>query len=100
MEGFRFIAYDRSFSGGLSRGKTVAAITNSGKEFGLSQIFICINAKNISESIIENILSFTKGKDLSVRYPGEKVLAVRNKSLKEGITINDKIWKEVERLQL
>jgi len=83
---------------GLSGGKTVAEITNSGKEFGLSQIFICIDAKNVSKSIIENIILFTKGKDISVRYPGEQVLASRTKSLKEGITINDKIWEEVERL--
>jgi len=79
----------------LSGGKTVEEITKSGKEFDLSQIFICIDSKNISESIIERTLLFTKGKDLSVRYPGEQVRTSRNKSLREGIIINDKVWEEL-----
>jgi 3-dehydro-L-gulonate 2-dehydrogenase len=80
---------------GLSGGSTVAEITARQKEYGLSQIFICINAKNISESTINNIISFTKGNDPSVRYPGEQVLATRKKSMEEGVTVNDEIWQQV-----
>lgn len=80
---------------GLSGGNTVAQITKSGIETGLSQIFLCIDAGNISESIVEEIISFTKGNNSSVRYPGEQVLNRRNLSLQEGIQVNDEIWKEV-----
>jgi len=80
---------------GLSGGRTVGEITSMKSEYGLSQIFICIDSKNISESIINNILYFTKGSDSSVRYPGEQVLATRKKSLEEGIIVNDEIWQQV-----
>jgi 3-dehydro-L-gulonate 2-dehydrogenase len=80
---------------GLSGGRTVGEITSMKSEYGLSQIFICIDARNVSESIINNIISFTKGDDSSVRYPGEQVLATRKKSLEEGVIINDEIWQQV-----
>jgi 3-dehydro-L-gulonate 2-dehydrogenase len=80
---------------GLSGGRTVGDITGLEKEYGLSQIFICINAKHLSPSIIENIISFTKGMDSSVRYPGEQVLATRRKSLQEGVLVDDTIWEQV-----
>jgi len=84
---------------GLSGGKTVAQITAQKKEYGLSQIFICIDAQNLSSSIVEEIIAFTKsGNDTSVRYPGEQVLATRKKSLEKGIVVNDKIWEQLVNL--
>src|SRR4051794_21402449 len=71
----------------LGGGSSVAEITARQKEYGLSQIFICIDAKNISGSTINNIISFTKGNDPSIRYPGEHVLATRKRSLEEGVIV-------------
>ena len=83
---------------GLSGGRTVAEITAQKKEYGLSQIFICIHAQNISPAIIEEIIAFTKNNDATIRYPGEQVLATRKKSLEEGITVNDEIWQQILKL--
>ena len=83
---------------GLSGGSSVAEITARQKEYSLSQIFICIDAKNISRSTINNIISFTKGNDPSIRYPGEHVLATRKKSLEEGVIVNDEMWQQVQML--
>lgn len=80
---------------GLSGGRTVAQITQAGKEYGLSQIFLCINAKNISSSIVEEIIAFTKNDDPHIRYPGEHVIITRKKSLEHSIEINNGIWKQV-----
>jgi 3-dehydro-L-gulonate 2-dehydrogenase len=81
---------------GLSGGKSVAQITAQKKEYGLSQIFVCIDAKNLSSSIVREIIEFTKSGDGPfVRYPGEQVLTMRKKSLEEGIVVNDKIWEQV-----
>jgi 3-dehydro-L-gulonate 2-dehydrogenase len=84
---------------GLSGGRTVAQITAEGEEYGLSQVFICINAQNLSESIVEEIIAFAKGSsDTSIFYPGEHSLATRKKNLEEGIPVNDDIWEQVLKL--
>ncbi len=84
---------------GLSGGRTVAQITAQGKEYGLSQFFICIDAKNISASTVEEIIVYTKSSSgTQIRYPGEHVLETRKKSLEEGIEVNDEIWQQVLKL--
>src|SRR5688572_12055711 len=87
----------------LSNGKTVSGITASGKEFGVSQFFICISPESINESIIDEIITYAKSSEVldensSVRYPGESTLRQRKKSLAEGVYVNEKIWEEVKGL--
>lgn len=87
----------------LSNGKTVSGITATGKESGVSQFFICISPGSINESIIDEIITYAKSsavidENSSVRYPGESTLRQRNKSLSEGVYVNEKIWEEVEGL--
>jgi 3-dehydro-L-gulonate 2-dehydrogenase len=80
---------------GLSGGRTVAQITTQGEEYGLSQIFICINAQNLSASIAEEIIAFAKSSSSTpIYYPGEKTLATRKKNLEAGIPVDDEIWKQ------
>jgi 3-dehydro-L-gulonate 2-dehydrogenase len=80
---------------GLSGGRSVAQITSSGKEFGLSQLFVCIKPQNLSESAIEEVIRFTKNSGQDIRYPGEQVLITRKKNMAEGIEIHDEIWEQV-----
>ncbi len=81
---------------GLSGGRTVADITASEKEIGICQLFIAIDAANVSEGLIDQVIGFTKGgSDGNIRYPGEHTLACRLKSMSEGILVNDLIWEEV-----
>lgn len=87
----------------LSEGKTVADITSTGKEFAVSQFFICIAPASVNEKIIDDIIEYAKSsavidENASVRYPGESTLRQRNKSLSEGVYVNEKIWEEVKAL--
>ena len=85
---------------GLSSGKSVAQITRCGPEYALSQFFLCFDAKMMDKDTLEEIIAFTResNADISgsiVRYPGEQTLANRTKSEREGIDVNEKIWREV-----
>lgn len=84
----------------LSGGKTVAGITASGHEFGVSQFFLCISPASLNESIIDEIVRYAKGsapveEGGEVRYPGESTLRTREKSMREGVYVNDEIWDRV-----
>lgn len=87
----------------LSEGKTVSGITSTGKEYAVSQFFICIAPESVNERIINEIISYAKSSAVidessSVRYPGESTLRQRHKSLSEGVYVNEKIWEEVKKL--
>lgn len=84
----------------LSGGRSVAKITEAGNEAGVSQFFLCIDASRLDESISNSIIEFTKSSGLmdedgEIRYPGESSLATRHRNEKEGIPVNEEIWKQV-----
>jgi 3-dehydro-L-gulonate 2-dehydrogenase len=89
----------------LSGGLSTCEITGRGAEFGLSQIFIAIDPHCLSDDesymkSIETIISDLKksvpaepGKE--PRYPGENIVKVRAMNLKNGISVNKKVWDEI-----
>lgn len=86
----------------LSGGTSTAGITRGEKESGVSQVFICIKPQDdaYAERIIEEILSYTKTsrpekEGGSISYPGENTLRTREKSLKEGVLVDERIWEQV-----
>lgn len=86
----------------LSRGQSTAKITESEKESGVSQVFICIKPQNDAhtEQMIEEILNYTKTsrpehEGGAISYPGENSLKTRKKSLREGVWVDEKIWEKV-----
>ena len=84
----------------LSGGNTVADITNSGNEYAVSQFFICISPESIDERIIDSIINYAKQSEpidsnSPVRYPGESALRNRERSMREGVYVNEKVWNEV-----
>ena len=92
----------------LSGGLSTSEITGRGAEFGLSQIFIAIDPKCVSDGdsyvkSIENIISDLK-KSVPAepgeepRYPGENIVNVRARNLRNGITVNKKVWDEIQAL--
>jgi len=88
---------------GIGGGLSTAAITKSGKEIGLSQCFICLHPKKFHEELVEEIFQFTKkdtegNQDEAVYYPGERMLATRTKNEREGIPVDESIWKKVMEL--
>jgi len=86
----------------LSQGNSTAKITQNEKESGVSQVFICIKPQdnNYTANIIEEIISYTKSSRAekeggSIWFPGENTLKTREKSLAEGVLVDERIWKKV-----
>lgn len=86
----------------LSKGQSTKDITAKEKESGVSQVFICIRQGDpeLNVRLIEQILDYTKSSrsqnpDKPVAYPGENTLKTRARNLKEGIPVDEEIWKLV-----
>ena len=86
----------------LSSGRSTAKVGELEAEYGLSQIFICFDTKQLNDddthnTLVEQIVNFvTNGEPEKeggkIHYPGSRTLARRAQNLKEGIPINDDIW--------
>ncbi|ASU35684.1 3-dehydro-L-gulonate 2-dehydrogenase [Mucilaginibacter xinganensis] len=86
----------------LSEGNSTAKITQSEQESGVSQVFICIKPESnaYTEQVIEEIINYTKTsrpehEGGAIAYPGENTLKTREKSLKEGVFVDERIWRQV-----
>ncbi len=88
----------------LSGGKSVSEIANSKEEYGLSQVFICIDPDKLgidkwSDEKLDAILSDLSESQVfegkSVRYPGEHILEIREKNKKEGIPVAEEVWQAI-----
>jgi 3-dehydro-L-gulonate 2-dehydrogenase len=89
----------------LSQGRSTAEITKSKAEYGVSQVFIAIkpNSNTQTSDLIEQIIAYTKtsgleNPDNAIRYPGESTLKTRERNLKDGIPVDEKIWEKVKGL--
>jgi 3-dehydro-L-gulonate 2-dehydrogenase len=92
----------------LSGGQSTHEISKTKVEYGVSQVFIAIkindlqNFSNISNTINQIIADY-KGSlpddgITKIRYPSENVLSIREKSLKEGIPVDRKLWEYIRSL--
>ncbi len=80
----------------LSSGNPVSAISKTGKEGGVSQFFLAIDAGHMDAGIIEEIITYTKaGEGDRIFYPGEQMMATRRENLANGIPVNEDIWNTV-----
>ncbi|HWD88522.1 MAG TPA: 3-dehydro-L-gulonate 2-dehydrogenase [Mucilaginibacter sp.] len=88
----------------LSQGRSTAAITQAGPEAGVSQVFIAIKPIGIKNmELIEQILDYAKSSRLlqeghDILYPGENTLRTREKSMKDGVWVDERIWEKVKAL--
>lgn len=92
----------------LSGGFSVHEITKQEAEFGLSQVFICIDISKsgnhtVISRMVENIIndykeSVAAGKDDPVLYPGERVLQARKKNTENGIPVLKTVWDAILKL--
>jgi 3-dehydro-L-gulonate 2-dehydrogenase len=87
----------------LSQGQSTGTVTKNGSESGVSQVFIAIKPTGSqTEHLIEEIIAYTKSsrveKGKEILYPGENTLRTREKSLKDGVWADEKIWEKVQRL--
>jgi 3-dehydro-L-gulonate 2-dehydrogenase len=84
----------------LSGGKSTSKISEHEKEWGVSQVFICLKAEGAeNEQVINEILEYTKSSNPvdggQISYPGENMLRTRQQNLQEGIPVDEEIWKKV-----
>jgi 3-dehydro-L-gulonate 2-dehydrogenase len=86
----------------LSQGRSTQQITESGKEAGVSQVFIAIHQPDtdINSQLIEQILDYAKSSRPEkeggyISYPGENTLRTRERNIKEGIPVDEAIWNMV-----
>jgi 3-dehydro-L-gulonate 2-dehydrogenase len=91
-------------SGGLATHQVKAEIL---QETGLSQTFLAFDLQSIdkdkaSAELTNQIIEFVREPDASsaegVRYPGQRTLEIRKQNLAEGIPVELKVWKQVQRL--
>lgn len=92
-------------SGGLA---THQIPTDPLHESGLSQVFVAIDIAQLespeqsahtADAIVASLLAAAPAdKSARVRYPGQRVLAIRAERLAEGIPVREELWDELQHL--
>ncbi len=92
----------------LSAGNSTYKISLKEFETGISQVFLCIYPKmfkdeKLQQNLINDIINYTHDVDPmhsgeKVYYPGEQSSLTRAKNLKEGILVNERVWKKIMEL--
>jgi len=93
------------FASALSAGLATCEISLKEAEYSLSQVFIALRMDNLPggrdfQETINHIIADLKESDPVVpgtqpRYPGENIVIVRNRNLKEGIPVNEDVWEQI-----
>ncbi len=77
------------------------------KETKLSQVFVAIDpntvgqgsgAESLTDQIVQHLHSPAAAAGGQVRYPGERVLQMREENLSKGIPVESAIWRDVQGL--
>jgi 3-dehydro-L-gulonate 2-dehydrogenase len=89
----------------ISGGNSTEEISRSGKEIGVSQVFIAIDiisqtgAGHVDETvnaILDDFLDTPSLEDAQqVRYPGQGMLAARKENLEKGILVDPEAWQTI-----
>ena len=93
----------------LSGGRSVTAVGKmSADEYGVSQMFIAIDAQRIAgqdhlTAAVNEVIDNLHGSERvdpaqGVLYPGENSLAIRTTNLRDGITVDDGVWAKIKSL--
>lgn len=92
----------------ISGGSSTADISRRGTEYGVSQVFIAIDLNRLGEtSALQEILasiiadyqaSQAASPETEIRYPGQKILQLRQQNQQQGIPVDPKIWAEIQAL--
>jgi 3-dehydro-L-gulonate 2-dehydrogenase len=91
----------------LSGGRSTVGVGKLGSdEYGLSQMFIAMDATRIAgedylasavREVIENIQGSDRvDADTPVLYPGERSMSNRAKNLAQGIPVDDAVWAKIK----
>jgi 3-dehydro-L-gulonate 2-dehydrogenase len=89
----------------LSAGSSTHEISKRNIEYGLSQVFISINIKNLPNhssipTLVNNIINDYKQsvpgtEETIITYPGERVLKNRKQNSENGIPVLKSVWEDI-----
>ncbi|MGB5419386.1 Ldh family oxidoreductase [Algibacter sp.] len=89
----------------LSAGKSTYKLGLEPHEYGVSQIYLCINPNTyndftLQEKLTEEIIAYTKDvtptePNGKTYYPGERSLINKIKNQKKGMNVSEEVWKKV-----
>jgi 3-dehydro-L-gulonate 2-dehydrogenase len=90
----------------ISGGQTTSEIRREPAETGLSQVFIAFDLEKAMpaaarDALIASVLEWTassapaEGGAAGIKFPGERTLQARRDSLKNGVPVDEAIWKDV-----
>lgn len=88
----------------LSGGNAVHQIGETGSEYGLSQVFLCLDPGKLGfadsiDSVLGNIVNdFLSSETFSgnvIRYPGQNIPEIRSKNLAEGVPVEQGVWQGI-----
>ena len=92
----------------LSGGRATHQIPpDTERETLISQVFIAIDPSSFAsagdsasllDEIVEHLQATSSEHPAQVRYPGERVLQIRKRSLAEGVPVDPEIWRQVQGL--
>lgn len=92
----------------LAAGDSTYKIGQKPFEFGISQVYICIDPTifgdgNLQQKLLNEIIDYTHDVEPmnpgdQTYYPGERTLATRARNLKEGIPVSEVVWEKVLKL--
>ena len=89
----------------LSAGRSTYKLGLESHEYGVSQIYLCINPNTyddlaLQEKLVEEIITYTR--DITptkpngkTYYPGEQSLINKIKNQKEGMKVSEEIWTKI-----
>lgn len=92
----------------LSGGKSTFDLGKDNVDSAMSQVFIAIDpskfsSKEIIEKSVNEILNFYRSSESldesKISYPGERIIKNREKYLKNGIPVDEKIWNDIIKLR-
>jgi 3-dehydro-L-gulonate 2-dehydrogenase len=88
----------------LSGGNSTHEVDHNGDEYGLSQVFLCFDPVKLelmdwmdekTDGILDNLKNSAVFEGEAVRFPGEKVLEMRAKNLKNEIPVAKSTWEKI-----
>lgn len=88
----------------MSGGKATYQVGESGDEFGLSQVFICLDPKKLGMDnwsddklgkIIDDLKSSATFTGSTIRFPGENIPEIRIENMEKGIPVAEEVWTKI-----
>ncbi len=89
----------------LSAGDSTFKIGQRPYEYGISQVFICIDPEvfgdsDLQQKLLQEIIDYTHDVETinpgdRIYYPGERTLETRERNLKKGIPVSNEVWEKV-----